>query len=392
MLLARRRFLEASASVATFPRLAAAETKPPIRIGIASDMNGPYADFGGPGVVIAGRLAAEEFANDVLSRPVQILAGDHQNKPDIASTLARDWIDTGGVNAIVESGHSGCAFALQKLTRDKDRVFMMTGANTSDLTNQACSPIGFHFNCDTFALARTTALAITKQGSATWFFITVDYAFGHALERDARCFVEQAGGRVLGTVRHPLGTSDFSSYLVAARASGAEVIAFANAGADAENAVKQAAEFGIPKAGKRLAACIMFITDVLALGLDAAKDLFVANSFYWDLNEDTRAWTKRFMAHKNQFPTMNQAATYACVRHYLRAVQNAGSTEAAVVAEAMRALPVNDMYNKNVLIREDGRVLSTMYLMQVKAPSESASRGDVYRTVSTTPGEQVFRP
>jgi branched-chain amino acid transport system substrate-binding protein len=250
----------------------------------------------------------------------------------------------------------------------------------------------FISNCDTFALARTAALAITKQGAASWFFITVDYAFGHALERDARRFVEQAGGKVLGTVRHPLGTSDFSSYLVDARASGADVIAFANAGADAENAIKQAAEFGIPKTGKRLAALLMFITDVLALGLDAAQGLFVTNSFYWDLNQDTRAWTKRFMAHKNQFPTMAQAATYACVRDYLRAVQNAGSTEAPVVAEAMRALPVSDMYNKDVRIREDGRVLSTMYLMQVKAPSESAYRGDVYRTVSTTPGEQAFRP
>jgi branched-chain amino acid transport system substrate-binding protein len=392
MPLSRRAVLQSSMIAATLPAAARAQAKPPIRIGILSDMNGPFADFGGPGVVIAARLAATEFADGVLDRPVEIVSGDHQNRPDIASAIARGWIDTSGVDAIVESGHSGSALALQKVTQEKNRVFMITGGSTSDLTNQACSPIGFHFNCDTFALARSAGIAVTRLGGAKWFFVTVDFAFGHALERDTRRFVEEAGGRVLGGVRHPLGTSDFSSYLIAAKTSGADVIGFANAGADAQNAVKQAAEFGIPQGGQRLAALIMFVTDVLALGLETAQGLFVTNTFYWDLNNATRAWTKRFMTQKNQFPTMNQAASYACVRHYLTAVRTAGTIDTPVVANAMRARPVNDMYNDNVRIREDGRVLSTMYLMQVKAPAASAYRGDVYTVLSTTPGQEAFRP
>lgn len=269
---------------------------------------------------------------------------------------------------------------------------MITGASTSDLTNKACSPIGFHFNCDTFALARSSGPAVVKLGGTTWFFITVDYAYGYALERDTARFVKQAGGQVLGAARHPIGTSDFSSHLLSAQASGANVIEFASAGTDADNAIKQATEFGLRRGGRRLVALLTFITDVLALGLETAQGLVVTNSFYWDLNEATRAWTKRFMARKDQFPTMNQAAGYTCVRHYLASVQAAGTTEASAVAEAMRATPVNDMYNENVRIRADGRVLSKMYLMQVKTPSESAYRGDVYKVLATTPGEDAFRP
>jgi branched-chain amino acid transport system substrate-binding protein len=388
----RRAVLQSGLIAGVLPATTRAQVNPPIRIGVISDMNGPYADFAGPGVAIAARLAAEEFSDGILGRPIEILSGDHQAKPDIASTIARDWIDTQGVEAIVESGHSGSALALQKLAQEKRRVFMITGASTSDLTNKACSPVGFHFNCDTFALARSAGPAVVKLGGTTWFFITVDYAFGYALERDAARFVKEAGGQVLGAARHPIGTSDFSSFLLSARSSGANVIAFANAGADAENAVKQATEFGLPRSGRRLVALLTFITDVLALGLETAQGLLVTNSFYWDLNDSTRLWTKRFMARKSQFPTMNQAAGYACVRHYLASVRAAGRTEASVVAEAMRAMPVNDMYNDNVRIRSDGRVLSRMYLMQVKTPTESAYRGDVYKILSTIPGEDAFRP
>jgi branched-chain amino acid transport system substrate-binding protein len=390
--LPRRSVIVSATASVMLGSAARAQSKPPIRIGLASDMTGPFADFGGPGAVIAAHLAAEEFANGVIGRPIEILSGDHQNKPDIASSLAREWMDAGGVEAIIESGHSGSALALQKVTQDKSRIFMITGASTSELTNKACSPVGFHFNCDTFALARITGDTVTKLGGASWFFVTVDYAFGQALERDTRRFVEQAGGKVLGAARHPLGTSDFSSYLIAAQTSGADVVAFASAGADAQNAIKQAAEFGMTRSGQRLAALLLFVTDVMALGLDTTHGLTVANSFYWDLSDATRAWTKRFMAHKNQFPTMNQAASYACVRHYLNAVQIAGTTETTSVAAAMRATPVNDMYNDNVPIRADGRVLSKMYLMQVKSSAQSAYRGDVYKILSTTPGKEVFRP
>lgn len=392
MQISRRMVLGSGLAAATLPATARSQAKLPIRVGIISDMNGPYADFAGRGVVVAARLAAEEFPDGVLGRRIEILAGDHQAKPSIASTIARNWIDTQGVDALVESGHSGSALALQKLTQDKRRIFMITGASTSDLTNKACSPLGFHFNCDTFALARSSGPAVVKLGGTKWFFITVDYAFGYALERDTARFVQEAGGQVLGAVRHPLGTSDFSNYLLSAQGSGANVIAFASAGADARNAIKQATEFGLPHDGRRLVALLMFITDVLALGLETSQDLLVTNSFYWDLDEGTRSWTKRFMAHKNQFPTMNQAAGYACVRHYLASVRAAGTTEAAAVAEAMRTMPVSDMYNDNVRIRADGRVLSKMYLMQVKTPSESAYHGDVYKILSTTPGEDAFRP
>ena len=390
MAISRRALL--GATMAGLPRWSSAQQKAPIRIGVLGDMNGPYADFGGPGSVAAARLAAEEFGS-VLGRPVEIVAADHQNKPAIAASIAQGWIDTNDVVAVVECATSGAALALQQVLRDKRRIFLITVAGSSDLTNRACSPVGFHFNCDTYALARGPARALTMQGDNTWFFITVDYAFGHALERDAARFVAEAGGKVLGTIRHPLGTSDFSSYLVAARASGAKVIAFANAGQDAQNAIKQAAEFGIGRRGERLTALLLFITDVRAVGLELAQGLVLSNSFYWDLNDATRAWTKRFQqAFKPVPPTMNQAAGYASVRHCLRAIQQTGSTEAQAVAAAMRNLPVNDMYNDNVAIRADGRVLSKMYLMQVKAPGKSAYRDDDYEVVLATPGAEVFRP
>jgi branched-chain amino acid transport system substrate-binding protein len=280
---------------------------------------------------------------------------------------------------------------LQPLMREKERILLITVAGSSDLTGKSCSPYGFHFNCDTHALAHSTGQALTRMGGDTWYFITVDYAFGHALERDTSRFVREGGGNVLGSVSHPLGTADFSSYLVAAQTSGAKVIAFCNAGADAQNAIKQAVDFGLGKNGQRLAAMLLFVTDVLALGLPQAQGLMLSNAFYWDLNEATRAWTKRFRAQKNRLPSMNQAGAYASVRHYVRAVQ-AGGRDAKQAAAAMRALPVNDMYNADVRIRDDGRVLSRMYLMQVKAPAASQSPDDIYQILATEPGEQAFRP
>jgi branched-chain amino acid transport system substrate-binding protein len=387
----RRDLLAAAAGSVIAPRLARAQDKQPIRIGVLADMNGPYADFSGPGSVVAARLAAEEFGDGGTSPKVEILAADHQNKPDIAVSIARGWIDTQHVDAVVECSTSGSALALQPLMREKERILLITVAGSSDLTGKSCSPFGFHFNCDTYALAHTAGQALTRTGGDSWFFITVDYAFGHALERDATRFVIEGGGKVLGSVTHPLGTADFSSYLIAAQSSGAKVIAFCNAGADAQNAIKQAAEFGLGRGAQRLAAMLLFVTDVQAIGLPSAQGLVLSNAFYWDLSDATRAWTKRFRAQKDRLPSMNQAAVYAAVRHYARAVQS-GGRDAKAAAAAMRALPVNDMYNQDARVRDDGRVLSKMYLMEVKTPAASKSADDVYRILASTPGEQAFRP
>lgn len=387
----RRDLLTAAGGSLVAPRLARAQDKRPIRVGVLADMNGPYADFSGQGAVVAARLAAEEFGGGVTSPKVEVLSADHQNKPDIAVAIARAWIDTQSVDAIVECSTSGAALPLQSLMREKERILLIAVAGSSDLTGKFCSPFGFNFNCDTHALAHSTGQALTRMGGDSWFFITVDYAFGHALERDTARFVTAGGGRVLGSVTHPLGTADFSSYLVTAQASGAKVIAFCNAGADAQNAIKQAADFGLGRGGQRLAAMLLFITDVLALGLPSAQGLVLSNSFYWDLNDATRAWTKRFRAQKDRLPSMNQAAVYAGVRHYARAAQ-VGGRDAKLAAAAMRALPVNDMFNEDVRIREDGRVLSRMYLMEVKTPAESRTPDDVYKVLATEPGEQAFRP
>jgi branched-chain amino acid transport system substrate-binding protein len=380
----------AAGSVAA-PYVAAAQPKQTIHVGVLADMNGPYADFSGQGAVVAARLAAEEFGDGANSPKVEIISADHQNKPDIAVSIARAWIDTQNVDALVECSTSGSALALQSLAREKERILLITVAGSSDITGKFCSPFGFHFNCDTHALAHSTGRALTRMGGDTWFFITVDYAFGHALQRDTARFVTDGGGKVLGSVVHPLGNADFSSYLISAQASGAKVIAFCNAGADAQNAIKQAVDFGLGRAGQQLAAMLLFVTDVLALGLPSAQGLLLSNSFYWDLNDATRAWTKRFRAQKDRLPSMNQAAVYAGIRHYARAVQASGR-DAKLAAAAMRQLPVNDMYNQDVHVREDGRVLSRMYLMQVKAAADSRSPGDVYETLATEQGEDAFRP
>jgi branched-chain amino acid transport system substrate-binding protein len=387
----RRDLLTVAAGSIAAPLAAGAQARPTIRVGVLADMNGPYADFSGQGAVVAARLAAEEFGDGANSPKVEILSADHQNKPDIAVSIARAWIDTQNVDAIVECSTSGSALALQSLAREKERILLVTVAGSSDITGKFCSPFGFHFNCDTHALAHSTGRALTRMGGDTWFFITVDYAFGHALQRDTARLVTDGGGKVLGSVVHPLGTPDFSSYLISAQASGAKVIAFCNAGSDAQNAIKQAVDFGLGRGGQQLAAMLLFVTDVIALGLPSAQGLVLSNSFYWDLNDATRAWTKRFRAQKNHLPSMNQAAVHAGIRHYVRAVQ-AGGRDARLAAAAMRQLPVNDMYNQDVHVREDGRVLSRMYLMQVKTPSASRSPDDEYHTLAAEPGEDAFRP
>jgi branched-chain amino acid transport system substrate-binding protein len=364
-----------------------------IRIGILNDQSGPYADVGGKGSLIAAKLAVEDFGGKLLDKRIEIIAADHQNKPDIASAIARQWIDTEHVDIIADGASSSAGLAIQEVTRDKGRVFIISAPASSDFTGKACSPTGFHFTYDTYALANGTAKALVKQGGDTWFFLTADYAFGHALERDTGAFVVAGGGKVLGSVKHPLNTSDFASALLQAQASKAKVIGLANAGADTINSIKQSAEFGIVRGGQRLAGLLVFITDVQALGLPAAQGLVITNSFYWDMTEKTRAWTKRFMAlNDGRLPTMIHAGTYSGILHYLRAGQAANSTDPKVIAAKMHDMPVNDMYNDNIVIRPDGRVLHKMFLMQVKSPEESKFKYDYYKLLAEIPGNQAFRP
>lgn len=364
-----------------------------IRIGILNDQSGPYADVGGKGSVIAAKLAVEEFGGKLLGKRIEVIAADHQNKPDIASAIARQWIDTESVDVIADGAGSSAGLAIQQVTRDSGRIFIISAPASSDFTGKSCSPTGFHFTYDTYALANGTAKALVKQGGDTWFFITADYAFGHALERDTSAFVVAGGGKVLGSVKVPLNTNDFSSALLQAQASKAKVIGLANAGTDTINAIKQSAEFGIVRGGQRLAGLLVFITDVQALGLQTAQGLVITNSFYWDLTDKTRAWTQRYMAQSDgRVPTMIHAGTYSGVLHYLRAAKAANSTDPKVIAAKMHEMPINDMYNDDVRIRPDGRVLHKMFLMQVKSPAESKVKYDDYKLLAETPGDQAFRP
>lgn len=363
-----------------------------LKIGVLSDFSGPYADVLGEGSVAAAKLAVEDMGGKVLGMPIEIIQADTQNKPDIASAIARKWYENEGVDVIIGGSSSAAGLAIQEVAREKQHVFLITDSASSDFTGKACSPFGIHFSYDTYALSNGTALAMVKQGGKSWFFLTVDYAFGYALERDAAKFVQAAGGTVLGVVRHPLNANDFSSYLLQAQQSKANVIGLADASTDTVNAIKAASEFGIVEGGQKLAALLMHITDVEALGLKAAHGLVLTESFYWDLNDQTRAWTKRFMALHNKPPTMTQAGAYAAVLHYLKAVKELGGKEAKSVVAKMKAMPVNDMYNDNVQIRPDGRVLHAMYLMQVKAPAESKYPHDDYIVLAKTPGAEAYRP
>jgi branched-chain amino acid transport system substrate-binding protein len=364
-----------------------------LKIGVMSDMSGPLADYDGEGDVVGAKLAVEDMGGKVLGMPIQVVSADTLNKPDVGSALARKWYEWEGVDAIAGGSTSAVGLAVQAISREKRKIFLITDPGSSDFTGVACSPYGFHFSYDTYALSNGTARAVLNQGKKTWFFLTVDYAFGRSLEQEASALIEASGGRVVGRARFPLGTNDFSSFLLQAQASKADVVAFASAGADTVNALKQAAEFGLPQGGQQLAGLLVLLPDVEALGLKAAQGLVVTESFYWDLNDKTRAWTKRFQsAFKGKFPTMTQAGAYSATRHYLKAVEAAGTTDVDKVAAKMRELPVNDFYNDNVAIRLDGRVLVKMYLAQVKTPAESKSAQDVYKILGTIEGKNAFRP
>jgi len=365
-----------------------------VKIGVLTDMSSLYASATGPGSVAAAKMAVEDFNPAAHGMKVDIVSADHQNKPDIGSNIARQWFDVDGVDAIVDVPNSGVALAVSDVTREKNKVFLVSGAAISDLTGTKCSPNTIHWTYDTWMLANSTGKSVVKTGGDTWFFLTSDYAFGHALERDTTAVVLANGGKVLGSVSHPLNTQDFSSYLLQAQASKAKIIGLANAGGDTVNAIKQGAEFGIAAGGQHFAGLLVFISDVEALGLKTAQGLVLSETFYWDTNDATRAWTKRWQTERpGQFPTMNQAGVYSAVLHYLKAVaarKSAGDGK-AVVAE-MKALPTDDPLFGKGMIRADGRKIHPAYLFEVKSPAESKYPGDDYKLRATIPAEEAFRP
>jgi branched-chain amino acid transport system substrate-binding protein len=364
-----------------------------VKVGVLNDQTGLYADLTGMGSVHAARMAVEDFGGTVLGKPIEIIFADHQNKPDVGSTIARQWIENDGVNVILDIPNSAVGLAVREVTRTRNAVDINTGAASSDLSGKACSPHGVHWTFDTYGLAAGTGRALVKQAGKTWFFITADYAFGHALERDTAAFVEAGGGKVLGAVRHPLNTPDFSSFLLQAQASGANVIALSNAGGDTINAIKQAAEFGLGRSGtQRVAALLAQFPDIHALGLQVAQGLTATETFFWDLNDETRAWTKRFLARNGgKPPSMIHAGTYGGTLHYLKAVAAAGTTEAGAVVAKMKELPVEDFYTKGS-VREDGRVMRPYYLLQVKTPAESKYPFDYMKLLATVPAAEAARP
>jgi branched-chain amino acid transport system substrate-binding protein len=381
------------ASLAGLLMAGAAHAQTAVKIGVLNDRSGIYADLSGEGSVIAAQMAAEDFKAADKGITVEIVSADHQNKPDIGSNIARQWYDSDGVDVIADVPSSGVALAVNEITREKDKIFLNSGAASSDLTGSKCSPNTVHWTYDTWALANGTGGAMVASGGKSWFFVTADYAFGHALERDTSAIVKAAGGEVLGSVRHPFPGQDFSSFLLQAQASGAQVIGLANAGGDTINAIKQASEFGITQGGQSLAGLLMFVTDVHALGLEVAQGLVLTESFYWDLNDQTREWSARF-AEKNggKMPSMVQAGVYASVLHYLKAVEAVGGKDSAAVMAKMKEMPTDDPLFGKGAVRADGRKVHDMYLFRVKKPGQSKGEWDLYETVATIPADKAFRP
>ncbi|HWV43259.1 ABC transporter substrate-binding protein [Pseudorhodoplanes sp.] len=365
-----------------------------IKIGVLNDMSGTYSDLSGQGSVIAARMAVEDFGAAAKGMKVEIVSADHQNKPDVGSNVARTWIDVDKVDVIVDVPTSSVALAVNQIVKDKNKVFLVSGAAASDLTGKACTPNTVHWTYDTWALANGTGNAIVKTGGDTWFFLTADYAFGHALERDTSAVVEKNGGKVVGKVRHPFPGQDFSSFLLQAQTSKAKIIGLANAGADTTNAIKQAAEFGIVQGGQNLAALLAFITDVHALGLKTAQGLVMTEAWYWDLNDNNREFAKKFAPQfKGVHPTMVHAGVYSAVTHYLKAVEALKSdADGAKVVAKMKEMPTDDKLFGKGEIRQDGRKIHPMYLFEVKKPSESKGPWDYYKVRATIPADQAFRP
>jgi branched-chain amino acid transport system substrate-binding protein len=362
-----------------------------VKIGVMNDLTGPYSDLAGTKSVDAAKMAVEDFGGKVLGKPIQVVAADHQNKADVASARAREWFERDNVDVIVDLVNSSTALAVSKIARDANKLVLVSGGGTTRLTNEDCNPNTIHWTYDTYSLANGTARAMVKQGLDSWYFITADYAFGQSLEKDATTVIKEGGGKVLGSVRHPLGSTDLSSYLLQAQASGAKVIGMANAGPDMNNTVKQATEFGVvPK--QSLAALLIFVDEVHAMGLKVTQGMYLTTGFYWDTNAETRAWSKRFFERNKRMPNMVHAGVYSSVKQYLKAIQAAGTDDTAAVTAKMRELPVNDFFAKNGRVRADGRMLHDMFLMQVKKPAESRYPWDYYTVRQVIPADQAFLP
>lgn len=379
-----------AAATTPLPALAQAVSDGTVKIGILNDQSGVYADFGGKWSVEAAKMAAEDFGGKVLDAPIEIVSADHQNKPDIASNIAREWYDTQQVDAIMELTTSSVALAVQGLSQEKKKIDIVTGAATTDLTGKACSPYGFHWAYDTHSQAVGTGGALVKAGGDSWYFITADYAFGYSLEEQTSKFVKEAGGQVLGSVRVPLSTTDFSSFLLQAQSSGSKVIGLANAGLDTANSIKGAAEFGIVAGGQRLAALLFTLADVHGLGLEAAQGLSLTEGFYWDRDDPSREFGKRFMEKTGRMPNMIHAGTYSAVLQYLKAIQAAGTDETEAVAAKLHEMPVNDVFAANGTVGPNGRMFHDMYLFEVKKPADSKGEWDYYNQLATIPGNEAF--
>jgi branched-chain amino acid transport system substrate-binding protein len=388
-----KRTLIAACLAALLPVAASAQISDNVvKIGVLTDMSGVYSDLGGQGSVAAANLAVEDFI--AAKKPkfkIEIVSADHQNKPDVASNKVREWYDRDGVDMVTDLLNSGVALAAAKVTAEKNKVLMVVGAGSTRLTNEDCTPNTIHWAYDTYSLAAGTARAVTKQGGNTWFFLTADYAFGASLESDASNIVKASGGQVLGDVKHPLNAPDFSSFLLQAQASKAKVIGLANAGGDTINSVKTAVEFGITK-NQSLAPLLLFISDIHAIGLPTAQGMYLTEGFYWNLNEKTRAWSRRYFGKMKRMPTMVQAGVYSAVWNYLQAVQAAGTDEAGAVVKKLKSTTVDDFFAPGGKVREDGRMVYDMYLFQVKKPSESKEPWDYYNVVSKIPANEAFQP
>jgi branched-chain amino acid transport system substrate-binding protein len=365
-----------------------------VKIGVINDQSSIYADLSGMGGVEAARMAVEDFGGSVLGKPVELVFADHQNKPDIASNIVSKWFEVDNVDAVVDLPNSSAMLAVQEIARKAQKILIVSTGATSDFTGKACSPYGIHWTYDTYALAYGTGKVLVEQGGDTWFFITVDYAFGHALERDTAAFVKAGGGKVLGALRHPFPNQDFSTYLLQAQASKAKIIGLANAGSDVINTIKQAAEFGVARSGsgQRLAGLLLFDSDIHSLGLPTAQGIVLTTGFYWDLDDETRAFSKRFFERRKAMPTMAQAGVYSAILHYLKSVQAAGSKDSLTVVKKMKEMPVKDFFAKDGQVREDGRMTHDMYLAQVKTPAESKYPWDYLKILKVIPGREAFRP
>jgi len=363
-----------------------------VRIGVLTDLSSWGRDNSGPGSVEAARMAVEEFGPTVLGKPIEIVSADHQMKTDVGVQIVREWFDKGKVDAVADIPNSGIAIAVHNMVKERNKIALLSGPGASSLTNELCSPNTVHFAYDTYALSKVTASAVMSEGGKSWFFITADYAFGHQLEKDATFFINQLGGKVIGSVRHPTNTADFSSFALQAQNSKADVVAFANAGQDTDNSIKQAGEFGLAHGGQKLVGLLMFDTDVHAIGLNAAQGTYMTTASYWNMDEKTRAWSKTFYARTKVMPTMIHTGVYGSVLHYLKAIKAAGTDDPAKVMAKMREMPIEDAFVHGGKLREDGRVIRDMYLARVKKPSDSKEPWDYLEIVKTVKGEDAYRP